>query len=95
MAEILSVIGSVFLYKVCDLYLKFSVVLTGVSPDKTPRRSKYVSGSSGNGGGQGENAGEASMQNESSEVTEERLAKLMEEKMQNNGTRNEAGKLFV
>lgn len=32
------------------------------------------------------------MQNESSEVTEERLAKLMEEKMQNNGTRNEAGK---
>lgn len=43
-------------------------------------------------GGQGENAGESSMQNEGTEITEERLSKLMEEKMQNNGTRNEAGK---
>lgn len=63
----------------------------GVSPDKTPRRSKYVSGSVGNGG-QGENAGEGATQNETSETMEERLSKLMEEKLQNNGTRNEAGK---
>lgn len=68
--------------------------LIGVSPDKTPRRSKYVSGSVGNGG-QSENSGEAASQNESSEVTEERLAKLMEEKMQNNGTRNEAGMYVI
>lgn len=64
----------------------------GVSPDKTPRRSKYVSGSVGNGG-QSDNAGEAATQNESAEITEERLSKLMEEKLQNNGTRNETGNL--
>lgn len=42
-------------------------------------------------GGQSDNSGEATIQNESSEVSDERLAKLLDEKMQNNGTRNEAG----
>lgn len=61
-------------------------VLVGVSPDKqTPRRSKYVSGTAGNGG-QAESAGEAAAQSDASDVTEERLSKLLEEKMQNNGT---------
>ncbi|EFA07407.1 protein C kinase 98E-like protein [Tribolium castaneum] len=57
----------------------------GVSPDKqTPRRSKYVSGSGANGAnfeGQSENqAPEDEMEN-----TDERLTKMMEEKMANNG----------
>lgn len=48
-----------------------------------------MSGTVGNGG-QTESTGEAASQSDTSDVTEERLAKLMEEKMQNNGT-SEAG----
>ncbi|RZC37791.1 protein kinase C-like, partial [Asbolus verrucosus] len=56
----------------------------GVSPDKqTPRRSKYVSGSGANGAnfeGQTENQAP----DDESETTDERLTKLMEEKLSNN-----------
>jgi novel protein kinase C epsilon type len=57
----------------------------GVSPDKqTPRRSKYVSGSGANGAnfeGQSDNQG----QEDELENAEERLTKMMEEKLSNNG----------
>lgn len=54
-------------------------VFKGVSPDKqTPRRSKLLSGSGGNGGQQEDNANVA-------DATAEELSKAMEEKLSNTG----------
>lgn len=77
----------------CTLIIDCLLLFLGVTPDnkQTPRRNKYVSGSSGNGG-QGESAGEAALQSETSDVTEEKLSKMMEEKLQNNGTGSENSK---
>jgi novel protein kinase C epsilon type len=82
MAEILSAIGmSAMRDSFPDLIWRFA----GVSPDKqTPRRSKYVSGSGANGAnfeGQSDNQG----QEDELENAEERLTKMMEEKLSNNG----------
>lgn len=77
----------------CSVIYNCLFFYLGVTPDnkQTPRRNKYISGSSGNGG-QGESTGEAALQSETSDVTEEKLSKMMEEKLQNNGTGSENSK---
>lgn len=58
----------------------FNFFTLGVSPDKqTPRRSKLLSGSGGNGGQQEDNASAGG------DATGEELSKTMEEKLSNNG----------
>lgn len=59
------------------------VFLVGVSPDKqTSHRSVYVSGPGGNNGPP-DGGSETATSGDDSDVTEEKLTKLMEEKMQN------------
>lgn len=60
---------------------------------QTPRRGKYIWGPSGNGG-QPDSGMESQNTTDDVEQTEERLSKLMEEKMTNNGT-GDAGKIFA
>lgn len=52
---------------------------------QTPRRGKYIFGPSGNGG-PADNSSDGQASAEDLEQTEERLSKLLEEKMTNNGT---------